>query len=214
MRSLLAVSLLLLSLPLVAHPGHGHDAELESQPEVLNPGMIPDARSYFTDTVLIDQHGQERRFYSDLLENRVVLLNVIFTRCEDACPVITSKLKQVRRQLGERAEGIDFISLSSDPQNDTPQDLKVYAKKHGVEDANWHFMTGDPADMTRLLGRLGQFTGSVENHSTLLIAGDVANKRWSKIRPDAPVTAIVERLVLLHQPPAAARTCAPDSAPC
>ncbi|MNZ86051.1 hypothetical protein D3C78_1048620 [compost metagenome] len=163
-------------------------------------GGTLDARSYFTDTLLLDQDGREVRFYSDVLAGRVVLLNVIFTRCEDACPLITRKLREVREALGKDAGRVHFISLSSDPTNDSPQALKAYARKQGADDPNWTFLTGPKEQMDVVLGRLGQLSRSPEEHSTLLIAGDVANKRWSKIRPDAPPAAIAQRLQLLTLP--------------
>ena len=89
-------------------------------------GGTLDARSYFTDTELLNQDGATVRFYSDVLAGRVVLLNVIFTSCEDACPLITRKLKEVRDALGKDAAQVHFISLSSDPANDSPQALKAY----------------------------------------------------------------------------------------
>ncbi|SFP40890.1 Cytochrome oxidase Cu insertion factor, SCO1/SenC/PrrC family [Geopseudomonas sagittaria] len=168
-------------------------------------GGTLDARSYFTDTELLNQDGETVRFYSDVLAGRVVLLNVIFTSCEDACPLITRKLAEVRKALGNDAAQVHFISLSSDPVKDSPQALKAYARKHGADDANWTFLTGPKAQMDVVLGRLGQLSRSPEEHSTLLIAGDVANKRWSKIRPDAPPAAIAQRLQLLTLPPAVGR---------
>jgi hypothetical protein len=54
--------------------------------------------------------------------------------------------------------------------------------------------------MDLVLGRIGQIIPSPEQHSTQLIVGDVANKRWSKIRPDAPAAAIAQRLQLLTMP--------------
>ncbi|HEY6612371.1 MAG TPA: SCO family protein, partial [Pseudomonas sp.] len=66
-------------------------------------GGTLDARSYFTDTELLNQDGETVRFYSDVLAGRVVLLNVIFTSCEDACPLITRKLTEVRKALGKDA---------------------------------------------------------------------------------------------------------------
>jgi hypothetical protein len=54
--------------------------------------------------------------------------------------------------------------------------------------------------MDLVLGRVGQVIPSPEQHSTQLIVGDVANKRWSKIRPDAPAAAIAQRLQLLAMP--------------
>lgn len=167
--------------------------------ELAGGGSL-EARHYFTDTLLLDQDGRELRFYSDVLAGRVVLLNVIFTRCEDACPLITRKLVEVRQALGAQAAQVHFVSLSSDPHNDSPQALKAYARQHGADDPNWIFLTGDKQRLDRVLARLGQLSRSPEEHSTLLIAGDVANKRWSKIRPDAPAAAIAQRLQLLTLP--------------
>ncbi|MNM70601.1 hypothetical protein D3C76_576490 [compost metagenome] len=129
------------------------------------------------------------------------MLNVIFTHCNDACPLITRKLREVRDAMGpELASQVTFISISSDPLNDTPAALKAFAEKQGVDGPNWLFLTGDKANVDLVLGRIGQFLPSPEQHSTQLIAGDVAGKRWSKIRPDAPPVAIVQRMQLLTQP--------------
>ena len=159
-----------------------------------------DAKTWFTDTPLQDQNGNTLRFYSDALQNRVVLLNVIFTSCNDACPLITRKLKEVREVLGDKADGITFISLTSDPLRDTPAVLKAYTLKQGVDEPHWLFLTGDKAQIDLVLSRIGQILPSPEQHSTQLIVGDVANKRWSKIRPDAPAAAIAQRLQLLTMP--------------
>lgn len=165
----------------------------------------PDARAYFTDTALLTQDGRRVQFYSDVLKDRVVLLNVVYTQCQDACPLITRKLKEVRDALGEPlARRVHFISISSDPERDSPQALKAFAAKNDADDPNWTFLTGAKPDVDFVLGRLGQLSRSVEEHSTLLIAGDVGAKRWSKIRPDAPPAAIAERLKLLAEGPAGA----------
>ncbi|WP_095163097.1 SCO family protein [Pseudomonas sp. Irchel 3F5] len=197
----LALVLCLWILSSVALAHEDHAAPPSSATPVVPEGGTRDARSYFTDTVLQDQNGRNLRFYEDVLKDRVVLLNVIFTHCNDACPLITRKLREVREALGEEAASkVTFISLSSDPQNDTPAVLKAFAEKQGVDSANWLFLTGDKAQMDLVLARLGHLIPSPEQHSTQLIAGDVANKRWSKIRPDAPAPAIAQRLRLLAQP--------------
>ena len=194
--------------PLLAHAGphpEKHDAAAagtEPAATSISPGGTRDARSYFTDTELLTQDGQRVRFFSDVLDNKVVLINVVFTNCEDACPLITHKLTEVRAKLEERVrKDVWFVSISNDPERDSPQALKKFAQSQGVDEARWVFLTGGKADIERVLGRLGQMSRSVEEHSTLLIAGNVAAKRWSKIRPDAPVAAIAERLqVLVGQP--------------
>ncbi|MBK5396579.1 SCO family protein [Pseudomonas sp. TH39(2020)] len=187
-----------------AHEGHEEPAPAAAAvaaPPVLVTGTgTRDAKTWFTDTPLQDQNGETLRFYSDALQNRVVLLNVIFTSCNDACPLITRKLKEVRELLGDKADGITFISLTSDPLRDTPAVLKAYTLKQGVDGPHWLFLTGDKAQMDLVLGRIGQIVPTPEQHSTQLIVGDVANKRWSKIRPDAPAAAIAQRLQLLTMP--------------
>lgn len=180
-----------------------HEQHAEQAPAVAAAAPATgtrDAQTWFTDTPLQDQNGNTLRFYSDALQNRVVLLNVIFTSCTDACPLITRKLKEVREVLGDKADGITFISLTSDPLRDTPAVLKAYTLKQGVDGPHWLFLTGDKAQMDLVLGRIGQIVPTPEQHSTQLIVGDVANKRWSKIRPDAPAAAIAQRLQLLTMP--------------
>jgi len=205
-----ALALILLTMGLCAsgdrafsHEGHGSAAPAvaAAQPVGAQPaGGTRDAQTWFTDTPLQDQNGNTLRFYSDALQNRVVLLNVIFTSCNDACPLITRKLKEVREVLGDKADGITFISLTSDPLRDTPAVLKAYTLKQGVDEPHWLFLTGDKAQIDLVLSRIGQILPSPEQHSTQLIVGDVANKRWSKIRPDAPAAAIAQRLQLLTMP--------------
>jgi cytochrome oxidase Cu insertion factor (SCO1/SenC/PrrC family) len=193
------------SLLAFSHEGHmqqapGAEAAAPATAVAQPAGGTRDAKTWFTDTELQDQNGNTLRFYSDALQNRVVLLNVIFTSCNDACPLITQKLKQVREVLGDKADGITFISLTSDPLRDTPAVLKAYTLKQGVDGPHWLFLTGDKAQMDLVLGRIGQIVPTPEQHSTQLIVGDVANKRWSKIRPDAPAAAIAQRLQLLTMP--------------
>ncbi|MCP2226003.1 SCO family protein [Pseudomonas sp. FSL W5-0299] len=199
----LALIFLTMCFCVISFMAFSHEGHPEPAPNVAAAqpaGGTRDAKTWFTDTPLQDQNGNTLRFYSDALQNRVVLLNVIFTSCNDACPLITQKLKEVREVLGDKADGITFISLTSDPLRDTPAVLKAYTLKQGVDGPHWLFLTGDKAQMDLVLGRIGQIVPTPEQHSTQLIVGDVANKRWSKIRPDAPAAAIAQRLQLLTMP--------------
>jgi len=153
------------------------------------------AREYFTNTVLTDQDGKQYRFYEDLLRSRVVLINVVFTTCQSACPLATARLRKVRERLGDRfGREVYFLSLSVDPGRDTPQQLKAFAAKHGADEPGWRFLTGTPDAMLRVLGRLGQWSDQAEDHSTMLIAGNASAAHWSKLRPDAPPERIVADL--------------------
>ncbi|MDB5997483.1 MAG: putative SenC protein [Pseudomonas sp.] len=196
----IALTLCFWMFSAMAFAHEGHETPAPALTATQPATGTRDAKTWFTDTPLQNQNGESLRFYSDALHNRVVLLNVIFTSCNDACPLITRKLKEVRELLGDKADGITFISLTSDPLRDTPAVLKAYTLKQGVDGPHWLFLTGDKAQMDLVLGRIGQIVPTPEQHSTQLIVGDVANKRWSKIRPDAPAAAIAQRLQLLTMP--------------
>lgn len=153
------------------------------------------ARSYFGDERLTDQNGVTHRFVSDLLSNHVVLINVIFTNCQDACPMQTQKLQRVRQQLKEYfGSHILFLSLSVDPKRDHPAMLKTFADKQYANVDGWKFLTAEEAVMYRILSRLNQWTDDPNNHSTLLIAGNARTAHWIKLRPDSPPERIAADL--------------------
>ncbi len=198
---------LVMSQAAVAHgggnaaPDHQSHAASPSEPgdpvatEIAATRRAPDARAYFTDTELIDQDGRPVRFYSDVMDGRVVMFNFIFTSCEDACPLITQAIAAVKDQIPEIfGKPVHFISISVDPVTDTPERLRAFAAKNQADVPGWTFLTGDPDKVAHILKKLGQFSDEREAHSTLLIAGNVPQKRWSKIRPEAPAAAIAERL--------------------
>ena len=182
-----------------AHEGKPH-ANPQKEPIAPVQGAAAekgtrDARSYFTDLELLTQDGRKVRFYSDVLAGQTVLINVIYTNCKDACPLITQKLNEVRTMVGAQfGRDVRFVTLTSDPERDTPAVLKTFAQKQSADMGGWMFLTGDKKHIDHILKKLGQFSQNVEDHSTLLIAGNVPAKRWSKIRPDAPPMAIAERL--------------------
>ena len=155
------------------------------------------AREYFTDTVLINQYGEEVRFFSDVLKDQVVAINFIFTNCQGACPIITEKLKAARSAVGdELGTSIRFISISIDPARDTPAAMKKFQEQHRA-DGDWVFLTGEKANLDNVVKRLGQYFPEVEEHSTLVIAGNVAEQHWMKIMPNVPAGAIAEKLRVL-----------------
>ena len=155
------------------------------------------AREYFTDTVLVNQYGEEVRFFSDVLKDQVVAINFIFTHCQGACPIITEKMKAARRVLADEYGGsIRFISISIDPARDTPAAMKKFQEQHQA-DGDWVFLTGEKANLDNVVKRLGQYFPDVEEHSTLIIAGNVAEQHWMKIMPSVPPPAIAEKLRVL-----------------
>lgn len=106
-----------------------------------------------------------------------VMLNFIFTRCQVAtmCPLATANMTAAQRKAKEAGvTDIEFVSITLDPEYDTPGVLLTYAKQRGIDTSNFSFLTGPESAIKDLLtqfGILAEFDGSILKHtvSTLLI---------------------------------------------
>lgn len=154
------------------------------------------ARKYFSDTELLTHEGKPVRFFSDVLKDRVVVVTFFYSTCTGACPITNQKLSLVQDMLGERfGKDIFFVSISTDPENDTPKVLETYRRNFTARDG-WVFLTGEPESVKRVSRRLGQ-TYDKEAHLPLLLAGNVRTAHWMKLRPNLPNEAIATRLRML-----------------
>ena len=187
-RLLAALLACTLGLPAVA-------AEPVASPAAKAPPREEKARAYFTDTVLYDQDGRAVRFYSDVLQGNVVVVNFIFTRCTEACPLLTRRMNGVRRDLGDRfGREVRFVSISVDPEFDTPQEMRRFAEKQEAAHTGWTWLTGKKEDVDRVLARLGEVVASPGDHSTGFLAANVRTGHWTRIRPDASPAVVAQRV--------------------
>ena len=193
-----------------ADPHAQHKAESEMIPVGAEQGKTaptPEelaaeekARRYFTDLEVVDQNGTPMRFYSDVLKGRVVLMNFIFTNCKDACPMATQKMIQVRQTLVDAVrDDVWFVSISIDPDRDTPGAMKAFAEKMGVDEDRWLFITGKKENMVQIVKRLGQYTEEVEAHSTLMLAGNDRTRHWTRVMPMVPPEGVAQQLRALAE---------------
>jgi protein SCO1/2 len=162
-----------------AHPGPGAKASVGG--EDLTTVEIK-ALDYFTDTVLLDHEGRERRLFSDLLRDRIVAVSLFFTDCADACPILNDTMGRTQDLLGERfGRDVFFVSITVDPDNDTPATLGAYRERFGAKEG-WDFLTGDAAAVEAINERFGHVVDK-EAHTTTLLVGDPSEGRWRKVAP-------------------------------
>ncbi|MGK3991616.1 SCO family protein [Sorangium sp. So ce136] len=137
------------------------------------------AEKYFTNTELVDQHGRAHRFYDGLLRGRKVLINFAFTSCKGACPAMTENLARVQALLRARGERVTLLTITVDPENDTPAALQRYAAKFKAGEG-WYFLTGTPENVAAVLRRLGGQVQRPEEHMMTLLVGDTSTGVWLK----------------------------------
>lgn len=110
---------------------------------------------HFPNVPLVTHEGKEVRFYDDLIKDKIVTLNFMYTRCDELCPLTTERLVKLQKLLGDRAgRQIFMYSFTIDPEHDTPEALREYMKMHGVK-PGWTFLTGKPENLELLRRKLG-----------------------------------------------------------
>jgi len=139
---------------------------------------------YFTNVPLTTQDGKVVHFYDDLLKDKTVVINLIYTHCTASCPLETAKLAQVQKLLGDRVgKDIFFYSISIDPDHDTPAVLKAYAARYHVK-PGWLFLTGKKDDIRLISKRLGLASltdrANRDGHQPELIFGRDSTGQWMR----------------------------------
>lgn len=141
------------------------------------PKQTPWGVGSFPNVPLITQDGQQVRFFEDLIKDKRVMINFIYTRCQDACPLATAKLAQLKRRLGDRVGRDLFIySITLDPEHDTPEVLKAYAQRFRAG-PGWLFLTGTREAIDAVRFKLGQ-RRKKEEHNNFVLLGN--NGTWMK----------------------------------
>ena len=112
-----------------------------------NPAQRSEVRIPIRNFVLNDQNG--RRFDLASLKGRIVLVDFAYTTCPDVCPLMTAALRTVQTNLSSTERNwVYLLTVTTDPEVDSPKVLAAYAKRYQADLANWAFLTGDQSSLS------------------------------------------------------------------
>lgn len=176
-----------LALPLLLAPGtapamesHGqhHQSILKvefAERRVMNVAI--------DDFVLTDQDGRPLEFRK--LRGKPLVINFMYTSCPDVCTLLTASLKILRERLkpGE-AGSVRFLSITMDPEVDTPEVLKAHSRRRQADAANWRWLTGKAAELAPVWQEFGVSVKRLDRgliaHTTLTVVADAeGNMRFA-----------------------------------
>lgn len=166
---------------------HQHGAASDSDPHAHHRAMLNKTAEPakttevdLLDLALLDQDGSEVKFVSDVIGDRIVIMDFVYTTCTTVCPVITAVFDQMQKRLGDQlGDDVVLVSVSVDPVRDTPQRLKAYATKYNAR-PGWIWLTGHKRTMDKVLDGLGAYTANFEDHPAMVLVGDGQSKEWSR----------------------------------
>lgn len=147
---------------------------------VRGKGVYREVGEATPDFTLLDQEG--RTVSAARFRGKKVMMNFIFTRCPIAtmCPAATQKMSELQ-QAAKKAgvADVEFVSITLDPDYDTPGVLKDYADARGLDLSNWSFLTGPEASVRHLLAQMGiirEFEGATIKHNLATVLIDPSGR--------------------------------------
>jgi protein SCO1/2 len=154
-------------------------------------------RQFFTDLTVLTHKGDERRFYSDLLKDKLVVINFFYTNCPTAQPALFTSFKLQKRLRTRLGRDILILSISVDPENDTVEIIRKYAQKYNPQ-KGWLFLTGSEKNMNVINRRLGNTNRLPDSHLRQFLLGNLKTGHWMKLIETAPDLALAMGLKSLE----------------
>ncbi len=165
----------------------------------------------FPNIVLRTQLDEPVRFYDDLVKDKIVIINFMYTTCTDVCPGIGANLVNVHELLGHRVgRDVHMLSISIEPHIDTPDILKRYWKAFGSK-PGWLYLTGDYDEIDALRHSLGVYDldpvidADKTQHSGIITFGNDRTNRWAALPALMDPAGMVETILRITRDAGAVR---------
>jgi protein SCO1/2 len=152
---------------------HDHPKAEGVNTQQIRARPIPDVR-------LTDQNGRQVQFTSDVLRQGPALISFIYTSCTTTCPLVGATVAAVTEHLEADFADLAIISISIDPEYDTPGRLLAWREQYG-ELPRWTLLTGPKRDIKELLRAFGAYSPNLEEHSEILLVGPNAAGQWTRM---------------------------------
>ncbi|MBI5633897.1 MAG: SCO family protein [Nitrospirae bacterium] len=132
------------------------------------------------DVTLINQNGNRVRFKNFLPTDKPVVVDFIFGTCTTICPVLSAGYASLQQRLGADTEKVHLISITIDPENDTPAVLKDYLKRYRSK-PGWDFLTGSRKDIDRVMKAFNANIPDKMSHYALTFIRMPKEDNWVRI---------------------------------
>ena len=132
------------------------------------------------DVTLVNQDGAKVRLTALLNCGKPVLVDFIFTTCTTICPLLSMGFSNFSDKLGAEAERVQLVSISVDPEHDTPPRMKAYLRRYKAR-RGWDFLTGSRGDIDRVLKAFKAYSANKMNHLPLILIKSPSDSRWVRI---------------------------------
>lgn len=160
-------------------------------PHKMNAELKRTTASYtIPKLTLIDQAGKKVSLASLLDTRKPVLVNFIFTSCTAICPIMSATFSTLQSKLGDEITRVRMISISIDPEHDTPHELSKYASRFHAK-SQWSFLTGTLDQSIEAQKAFDAYAGEKMNHAPLTLFRRAPGSNWVRYEGFARVSDLV-----------------------
>ena len=147
----------------------------------IAPGIKRSTAAYAMPAVSLTRADGKRLRAAEVLDDgRPVMLNFVYTSCNTICPVTSQVFMQTRELLGAQREQVNMVSISIDPEQDTPRKLSAYAKRYAAAGA-WAHYTGSAAESAAMQRAFAAWRGDKMNHLPLTFLRAAPGQPWVRL---------------------------------
>ena len=139
---------------------------------------------------LVRADGRTVPLRRELDDGRPVVMNFVFTSCTTICPMSSQLFERFQQALGRRAGSVHLVSISIDPEHDTPARLRAYAKKFQAA-RGWDYYTGSTAAVEAVERAFGAYGGDKMSHRPLTLVRAAPGRPWVRLDGFATPAALI-----------------------
>jgi protein SCO1 len=137
-------------------------------------------RYQIPDVTLVNQDGKKVRLATLLSGDQPVIVDFIYGTCTTICPVLSAGFVNLQRRLGPESAKVRMISITIDPENDTPKVLKEYLKRYHAQ-PGWDFLTGSRADINAVMKGFDAYIPDKMSHYPINLIRNPKNGTWVRL---------------------------------
>ncbi len=178
-----AFAILISGIPLQLSAAGSNEHDHHQHHKVAAPGVDIKrsvANYALPKATLVRQDGSKADFSSEIEAGKPVILAFIYTSCTAVCPVTSQILAQTQDMLGKEADKVRIMSVSIDPEYDTPSRLNDYSQKFGAK-AGWQHYTGSLQDSVSIQKAFQAYRGDKMNHTPSIFLKQAGNATWVRL---------------------------------
>ncbi|MDD2733103.1 MAG: SCO family protein [Desulfuromonadaceae bacterium] len=150
-------------------------------------------RYHIPDIALINQEGKNVRLKSLVDSGKPVIVDFIFGTCTTICPVLSASFTSLQNKLGADSEKVHLLSVSIDPENDTPRVMRDYLKRYRAK-PGWDFLTGSRKDVDTVMKSFDAYISNKMSHYAVTFIHMPGGNSWIRIDGITSTSEFIEEI--------------------